>query len=79
MSEEDDKLLDIFEEIADKYYGMLLEIHYRKPYFTKAQNERVNQFLQNRLVITVEKMGVTDEQIVATASKIIILVTDENR
>lgn len=43
---ENDEMLDEFEEIANKYYDMLLKIHYKEPYLNKSQNERFHNFLQ---------------------------------
>lgn len=36
---ENDEMLDEFEEIANKYYDMLLKIHYKEPYLNKSQND----------------------------------------
>lgn len=76
---DNDKLLDEFEEIADKYYGTLLKIHYKEPYFTKSQNERFNNFLQSKLISFVEKTGTTDEQVKIVAAIVVDVVTNPDR
>lgn len=56
---ENDEMLDEFEEIANKYYDMLLKMYYKEPYLNKSQNERFHNFLQGKLINIVEKTGTT--------------------
>jgi len=79
VDENSDRLLDEFEEIADKYYDMLLKIHYKEPYFNKSQNERYASFLQNKVISFVEKTGATDEQVKLSAAAVVHVVTDPDR
>lgn len=76
---DNDRLLDEFEEIANKYYDMLLKIHYKEAYFNKSQNERFHNFLQSKLITFVEKTGATDEQVRIVAATVVATVTDPNR
>jgi hypothetical protein len=76
---ENDEMLDEFEEIANKYYDMLLKIHYKEPYFSKSQNERFHNFLQGKLINFVEKTGATDEQVKISAATVVDVITNPDR
>jgi hypothetical protein len=76
---ENDKMLDEFEEIANKYYDMLLKIHYKEPYFNKSQNERFHNFLQYQLINFIEKTGATDEQVKISAATVVDVITNPDR